>query len=297
MMDLITYFLLLCWTMSVSSFLIQQPKSLALYTQLNVLVPVGPFSPFRSAIADRLLIEPTEDDQNLLLEMSRIQASVMTGQDVDAEKANELADRMQTKVDTFSQMAQSVQESPDFQTQEVRVCNDVYLEQYNMSTALTIECMQFQVSVMRNVADDIPIAAPSPELVQFLQSAPGSTGSFMQSLPEPISSPPFDPEHVFENELIEQEYRRLCEDHQNLIDFGGTYGNFDRAGKLVFLDQMDAIRERWEIFYQRFALLGQLNPVFAEQSCAYLEAMGMTENEYYVFLERVYERMRREADQ
>ncbi len=48
----------------------------------------------------------------------------------------------------------------------------------------------------------------------------------------------------FDSEVIQQEAKQLFEDYQALIKLGSNYGKFDREGKKLFIEQMEAMMER-----------------------------------------------------
>ena len=66
-------------------------------------------------------------------------------------------------------------------------------------------------------------------------------------------------------------YDVLRRDHRQLIKMGEAYGDFDPLGKLAFLDQVEKIEERWDIFFGRLGLLGQLSPEYWQQSSDFLD--------------------------
>ena len=66
-------------------------------------------------------------------------------------------------------------------------------------------------------------------------------------------------------------YDVLRRDHRQLIKMGEAYGDFDPLGKLAFLDQVEKIEERWDIFFGRLGLLGQLSPEYRQQSSDFLD--------------------------
>ena len=50
----------------------------------------------------------------------------------------------------------------------------------------------------------------------------------------------------------------LRADHIALIGLGQAYGSFDAAGKLIFLDKMADIAERWKVLMSLVGSLGLL---------------------------------------
>ena len=58
----------------------------------------------------------------------------------------------------------------------------------------------------------------------------------------------------FDSDIVQQEARKLFEDYQALVQLGGDYGKFDREGKKIFIERMEAVLERYHIFMKRFEL-------------------------------------------
>jgi hypothetical protein len=58
----------------------------------------------------------------------------------------------------------------------------------------------------------------------------------------------------FDSEIVQQEAKQLFEDYQALIQLGNSYGKFDREGKKLFIEQMEAMMERYRVFMKRFEL-------------------------------------------
>ena len=59
----------------------------------------------------------------------------------------------------------------------------------------------------------------------------------------------------FESEVVQQEAKQLFEDYQSLTQLGSEYGKFDREGKVIFIDRMEALMERYKIFMKRFGAI------------------------------------------
>jgi len=49
----------------------------------------------------------------------------------------------------------------------------------------------------------------------------------------------------FDSEVVQQEARQLFEDYQSLTQLGSEYGKFDREGKIIFIDRMEELMERY----------------------------------------------------
>merc|ERR1712137_777087 len=127
-------------------------------------------------------------------------------------------------------------------------------------------------------------------------SAPQNGGPGGAMSPPSITADPFSGKDNFGSEVVNREYLDLCSDHQQLVKLGEQYGSFDPLGKLAFLDQVERIEERWDVFYGRSALLGELSPDFRRQSQEFLAAMGLGAGEFRKLLSEAHESMRKSAE-
>lgn len=117
------------------------------------------------------------------------------------------------------------------------------------------------------------------------------------SAAEQITSNPFTGnEAAFKEPMVKEEYERLCRDHNGLVTFGVKYGEFDPLGKLAFLNEVEKIQERWDIFFARFSLMNAIDPVYKKQCDAFLQSMNMTEESYRELLKKCHDLMRKEAE-
>jgi Domain of unknown function (DUF1825) len=46
----------------------------------------------------------------------------------------------------------------------------------------------------------------------------------------------------FESDIVQDEAKRLFGDYQSLMQLGSDYGKFDREGKKLFIERMEADR-------------------------------------------------------
>jgi hypothetical protein len=101
----------------------------------------------------------------------------------------------------------------------------------------------------------------------------------------------------FESEIVQQEARRLFEDYQSLMKLGSDYGKFDRAGKKLFIEQMESIMERYRIFMKRFELAEDfMAQMTMEQLKSQLNNFGMTPQQMFDQMNFTLERMKTELD-
>ncbi|CAJ1384259.1 unnamed protein product [Effrenium voratum] len=132
---------------------------------------------------------------------------------------------------------------------------------------------------------------PPPDLnLAVPENMPSATGA-----PPVIEAEPFD-SSAFKSDMVKEEYELLRRDHRQLIKMGESYGSFDPLGKIAFLDQLERIEERWDIFFGRLGLIGALSPEYKEQSAAFLQAMGLSPGEFRRLLRRAHDQMRLDAE-
>lgn len=101
----------------------------------------------------------------------------------------------------------------------------------------------------------------------------------------------------FESEIVQQEAKQLFEDYQALTRLGSNYGKFDREGKKLFIEQMEAMMERYRIFMKRFELSEDfMAQVTIEQLKTQLSQAGMTPQQMFDQMHLTLERMKAEVD-
>lgn len=101
----------------------------------------------------------------------------------------------------------------------------------------------------------------------------------------------------FDSELVQQEAMQLFQDYQSLMQLGGSYGKFDREGKKLFIEQMEAMMERYRIFMKRFELSEDfMAQMTVEQLKTQLGQFGMTPDKMFEQMEYTLNRMKSEID-
>jgi hypothetical protein len=97
----------------------------------------------------------------------------------------------------------------------------------------------------------------------------------------------------FDSEVVQQEARQLFEDYQSLTQLGSEYGKFDREGKKIFIDKMEALMERYKIFMKRFELSEDFSAqMTVEQLKTQLGQFGMTPQMMFDQMHQTLERMK-----
>ncbi|HEY9851725.1 MAG TPA: DUF1825 family protein [Leptolyngbyaceae cyanobacterium] len=101
----------------------------------------------------------------------------------------------------------------------------------------------------------------------------------------------------FDSDIVQQELKQLAEDYQSLIQLGSNYGKFDREGKKLFIEQWEAIMERYRIFMKRFELSEDfMAQMTMQQLKTQLGQFGMTPQQMFDQMQLTLERMKTELD-
>lgn len=99
----------------------------------------------------------------------------------------------------------------------------------------------------------------------------------------------------FDSEVVQQEAKQLFEDYQSLTKLGGDYGKFDRDGKVIFIEQMETLMERYKIFMKRFELSDDfMAKMTVEQMKTQLGQFGMSPQQMFDQMNLTLERMKAE---
>jgi hypothetical protein len=99
----------------------------------------------------------------------------------------------------------------------------------------------------------------------------------------------------FDSEIVQEEARQLFEEYQSLTRLGGEYGKFDREGKKIFIEQMEALMERYKIFMKRFELSEDfMAQMTVQQLKTQLGQFGMTPEQMFAQMNQTLERMKAE---
>jgi hypothetical protein len=245
-------------------------------------------------------------------EMTRIQLDFSMGQIPDKDRLTRVADGLQREVENWEELVARLRLSSDFQTREYAKLTQAHLDQFNSTVESISAIVRWQAGCLRAMADNSPPPMPPPDvnltmlMEQQQQQSLGSSAASSQlpsppsisamAMAEKITAQPFDEESAFGSPTVKEEYERLCRDHMNLIEFGGKYGAFDPAGKLMYLDEVEKIQDRWDVFFARFQLMGALNSKYTRQCNDFLASMSMDEARYRELLKRCHDLMRKEAE-
>lgn len=101
----------------------------------------------------------------------------------------------------------------------------------------------------------------------------------------------------FDSEIVQDEAKKLFQDYQSLIQLGSSYGKFDREGKLMYIEQMEAIMDRYKVFMKRFELSEDFSAqMMVEQLKTQLGQAGMTPQQMFDQMAQTLARMKSQID-
>jgi hypothetical protein len=101
----------------------------------------------------------------------------------------------------------------------------------------------------------------------------------------------------FDSQVVQEEAKKLFEDYQSLMQLGGEYGKFDREGKIMFIEQMERLMERYRIFMKRFELSSDfMAQMTVQQLKTQLNQFGMTPQQMFDQMETTLKRMKSEIE-
>jgi Domain of unknown function (DUF1825) len=99
----------------------------------------------------------------------------------------------------------------------------------------------------------------------------------------------------FDSEIIQQEAKQLFEDYQQLTQLGGSYGKFDRDGKVMFIERMETLLDRYRVFMKRFELSDDfMAKMTVEQMNTQMSQFGMTPHQMFDQMNTTLDRMKSE---
>ncbi|MDA0672492.1 MAG: DUF1825 family protein [Cyanobacteria bacterium] len=101
----------------------------------------------------------------------------------------------------------------------------------------------------------------------------------------------------FDSEIVQQEAMQLFQDYQSLMQLGSSYGKFDREGKILYIERMEEMMERYRIFMKRFELSEDFTAkMTVEQLKTQLNQFGITPQQMFDQMHKTLERMKAEVD-
>jgi len=101
----------------------------------------------------------------------------------------------------------------------------------------------------------------------------------------------------FDSEIVQQEAKSLFEDYQSLVQLGSKYGKFDREGKKQYIEQMEAMMDRYRVFMKRFELSEDfMAQMTVQQLNTQLNQFGITPQQMFDQMHATLERMKSELE-
>lgn len=101
----------------------------------------------------------------------------------------------------------------------------------------------------------------------------------------------------FDSDIVQHEAKSLFEDYQSLTRLGGDYGKFDREGKMIFIEQMEAMMDRYRVFMKRFELSDDfMAKLTVEQMNTQLGQFGLTPLQMFEQMNKTLERMKQDLN-
>jgi hypothetical protein len=101
----------------------------------------------------------------------------------------------------------------------------------------------------------------------------------------------------FDSDIVQQEAKSIFDDYQSLTRLGSDYGKFDREGKVLFIEQMEAMMERYRVFMKRFELSDDfMAKLTVEQMNTQLGQFGLTPLQMFEQMNKTLERMKQELE-
>jgi Domain of unknown function (DUF1825) len=101
----------------------------------------------------------------------------------------------------------------------------------------------------------------------------------------------------FDSDIVQHEAKSLFEDYQSLTRLGGDYGKFDREGKMIFIEQMEAMMDRYRVFMKRFELSDDfMAKLTVEQMNTQLGQFGLTPLQMFEQMNKTLERMKQDLE-
>lgn len=292
---------------SVISFVIRARNSnIHNVYSLDAVTPIGPFCPFRSESAmelDPKMEAITSVAPDFGTEVARIQLDLKMGHVPDPNRLQKVARGIEVTVDNWEELLEKLNDSRDFQTREYAKFTQAHLGKFGQTSEEICSMMRWQSKCMFAMAQNRPPPFPPSGLnvMKMMDAAKATGGKPAPSLARmstavKVTERPFEEDKTFQSEIVRNEYLNLCRDHAYLIKFGSRYSSFDPPGKIAFLDKMDEIHDRWDIFFSRFDLMGQLNETFIKQCDRFLESMNMTEEDFKQLMKETHSIMRNDAE-
>mmetsp|Transcript_25554 Transcript_25554/g.56338 ORF Transcript_25554/g.56338 Transcript_25554/m.56338 type:complete len:385 (-) Transcript_25554:117-1271(-) len=268
-----------------------------------LLLPVGPFCPYKSnTISNQMLDNEMETisvrASGMASRLAPIMLDAQMGKAPDPKLVGPLAQEMTETADLWGIALTRLQMAEDFQALETFKLTEAEIARKGMTIRQVQDCMKWQTEGMVAFCEGRP-PPPMPSSLpeEVLAGAPPNLGDMFRAGGGILRVGPFLPDSkALQSEVVQEELTRLSSDHAQLIKMGETYRSFDPAGKLAFLDQIEEVASRWEVFLTRFQLMGELNPEYVREAEEYLKRVNLSPLEFRKLLKEAHDIMRADAE-
>ncbi|OSX71785.1 hypothetical protein BU14_0501s0006 [Porphyra umbilicalis] len=100
----------------------------------------------------------------------------------------------------------------------------------------------------------------------------------------------------FDSPIVREEGQALVRDQEALRRLGHSYGNFDAAGKRLYIDEMEALYERWLVMTKRLELSSDFQAQLQrKQLLEQMEQAGMSFDQFDRSTRHAFAMMRKEV--
>jgi hypothetical protein len=99
----------------------------------------------------------------------------------------------------------------------------------------------------------------------------------------------------FDSDIVQKEAAQFMQDYQSLTALGGNYGQFDRAGKEMYIEQMEDLLSRYRVFLKRMELSDDfMAQMSMKQMHEQIGTLGVSPAQMFEQMERSLARMKQE---
>ncbi|CAJ1326984.1 unnamed protein product [Effrenium voratum] len=251
------------------------------------VLPIGPFCPFASPQFINLCTDPAERRE---LEATVGDMNRLAETEPDGAALAELGARLRKADGPWRGRLLRMRHANDFQTKELYEFLEAHLETFGVRIFDVERFAAWQADTLQAMSRGRP-PPPTPPKSQHLL---GLLDSFRFGQAQQLTA-----DFALATEgaapVVEDERSALQADHVALIGLGQAYGSFDAAGKLIFLDKMADIAERWKVYLERLRLMGEAAPFPEAQGL--LSRLGLEPAEANGLVGEAHARLRGKAGQ
>eukprot|EP00440_Ansanella_granifera_P062716 gb/GFBE01068005.1/.p1 GENE.gb/GFBE01068005.1/~~gb/GFBE01068005.1/.p1 ORF type:complete len:343 (+),score=66.73 gb/GFBE01068005.1/:1-1029(+) len=250
----------------------------------GMVVPVGPFSPFVSNSFLSLDASMAEDQRKHMEHiLSRMDRLAETAQP-DEHEHLQLGQQLREADSKWRAGLLKMRYADDFQTRELY---EFTVEAFASWQAAVLEALGGSGAMPRPPVD------PSSEKALRVRGVLDSIRLGGEHTMVLDLAPP----KALDTAVVREELQQLEQDHAALVQLGQSYGGFDTEGKHLFLDQVDSVGERWQIYLARFRLMGEPMPGYVGGAQELLKRLGLTAALAQKLIQEAHQRMRLQAQQ